>query len=226
MSARSLTVLVVATGIVGLGVCTSTGDSTDAIAVTSTASKCTVAKTTLESGPTTFRVTNTGSDVTEVYVYTELDEVKGEVENIGPGTARNLNVNLAAGSYEVACKPGQKGDGIRTPITVRGSGGNAAPDPTVSVTVSATDYEFAGIDGVKYTKGEVVEFRLHNDAPAEKHELEIFGPDGKALGEVGPTKPGATGRVVVALDAPGTYRVVCGIDDHEDRGMVDTFTVA
>lgn len=178
MPVRSRSALVAAVVAVGLGACASTGDSKNAIAVTSTDSKCTVATTKLPAGPSTFRVTNRGRDVTEVYVYTKSGDVKGEVENIGPGTARNLNVNLTAGSYEVACKPGQKGDGIRTPITVTGSGGHAALDPTESESVTATDYEFAGIAGTTFTTGEAVEFRLYNDAPAEEHELEVFGPNG------------------------------------------------
>ena len=36
-------------------------------------------------GKSTFAVKNDGDDVTEVYVYAKGDEVKGEVENIGPG---------------------------------------------------------------------------------------------------------------------------------------------
>lgn len=224
---RSLAVptLLLAGGALALTACSSSAADEDAIAVTATDSKCGVGQTDLTAGAHTFRVTNNGGDVTEVYVYTDSGDVKGEVENIGPGTSRNLNVNLTAGDYEVACKPGMKGDGIRTPITVTGSGGKATPDPTASVTVHATDYEFAGLAEAAFAKGDVVEFTLVNDAPAEKHELEVFGPDGEALGEVGPTKPGATGRVVLALDEAGTYRVVCGIDDHEDQGMVDTFTV-
>ena len=74
-----------------------------------------VARTDLDAGTSTFAVKNDGDDVTEVYVYADGDEVKGEVENIGPGTSRDLDVDLTAGEYEVACKPGMKGDGIRTP---------------------------------------------------------------------------------------------------------------
>jgi len=94
-----------------------------------------------------------------------------------------------------------------------------------TVTIEAMDYSYDGLAGTTFTKGETVEFRLHNEAPEEKHELEIFGPDGDALGEVGPTKPGATGHVVVTLADAGTYRVNCGIDDHADKGMKGTFTV-
>ena len=93
-------VLVTAT-VLTLAACSST-DDTGAIAVTAGNKECKVAKTDLDAGSTTFKVTNDGDDVTEVYVYAKGDEVKGEVENIGPGTSRNLSVDLTAGTYEVA----------------------------------------------------------------------------------------------------------------------------
>jgi len=210
--------------LIGLAACSS-DDTKGAIDVTATNAKCDVAKTDLRAGSSTFAVQNDGDDVTEVYVYAKGDEVKGEVENIGPGTSRNLTVDLTAGEYEVACKPGMKGDGIRTKVTVTGAGGTATAEPSKTVTIEAMDYSYGGLDGMTFTKGETVEFRLRNEAPEEKHELEIFGPGGKALGEVGPTAPGATGHVVVTLADSGTYRVNCGIDDHAAMGMKGTFTV-
>lgn len=92
--------------------------SSSSAAVTSTDSACDVSNKILRKGTHTLKVTNKGRDVTEVYVYGDGDAVVGEVENVGPGTTRDLKVKLAAGSYSVACKPGQKGDGIRTAITV------------------------------------------------------------------------------------------------------------
>ncbi len=207
------------------GACSSDASTEDAIAVSSSDTKCTVAKTNLVAGKSTFLVKNDGGDVTEVYVYGAGDEVKGEVENIGPGTSRSLTADLTKGTYEVACKPGQKGGGIRTKITVSGSGGRATPKPTQVVEVAAMDFSFDGLEGAKFKQGATVEIRLRNGAPVEKHELEVFAPDGDVLGEVGPTKPGATGRVVLTFNAPGEYRFVCGIDDHEQQGMTGTFTV-
>lgn len=208
----------------GLAAC-STDSGSDAIAVTASDDACRVPTRELPAGRTTFDVTNKGSDVTEVYVYADGDVVKGEVENIGPGTTRSFTVDLAAGEYEVACKPGMKGDGIRTPVVVSGKGGKATVTPTKTVDVTATDYAYDGLVGDEFATGEALEIAMHNAAPAEEHELEVFGPNGKVLGEVGPTKAGKTGRVVLALDAAGEYRVVCGIDDHEDKGMVGSFTV-
>jgi uncharacterized cupredoxin-like copper-binding protein len=206
-----------------LAACSS--ESGDTIAVTASDTSCKVAETELPAGTTRLKVTNEGSDVTEVYVYTLDDEVKGEVENIGPGTSRTLTADLTAGRYEVACKPGMKGDGIRTPIRVVGSGGAEVGPASTTVQVTAVDYEYEGLAGEKLSEGETVEFRLHNAAPVEEHELEIRTPDGKTLGEVGPTKPGGDGRVVLTLPVTGRYTFVCGVDDHEAKGMIGTFTV-
>jgi uncharacterized cupredoxin-like copper-binding protein len=207
-----------------IGACSSTDDS-NAVAVTAGNKECEVAKTDLPAGKTTFKVTNEGDDVTEVYVYGRGDQVKGEVENIGPGTSRTFSADLAAGTYEVACKPGMKGDGIRTKITVTGSGGAATAKPDRTADVTAIDYAYQGLDGLTFTKGETVEFAMKNAAPAEQHEMEVFGPDGTAIGEVGPTKPGTTGTVVLTLADGGTYTVKCGIDDHAAKGMKGSFTV-
>ena len=106
------------------------------VKVTAAETSCVVERASLPAGTHTFAVSNEGRDVTEVYVYGKGDAIKGEVENVAPGTQRELVVQLAAGSYEVACKPGQKGSGIRTALTV--TSGSAAPvDPRLAVAVSA-----------------------------------------------------------------------------------------
>lgn len=113
-----------------LAACSTNGAVTDSasvpvVAVDAGDATCHVARTDLTAGAVAFAATNKGSSVTEVYGYGEQDgayrKIIGEVENIGPGTTRTLDVTLAPGSYEVACKPGQKGDGIRTRVTVSGS---------------------------------------------------------------------------------------------------------
>jgi iron uptake system component EfeO len=85
---------------------------------------CEVARNTLDAGTTVFSITNSGAKVTEFYVYAPGDRIVGEVENIAPGLSRELHVELPAGSYETACKPGMSGKGIRAALTVSGS---AAP---------------------------------------------------------------------------------------------------
>lgn len=111
-----------------LSACGSGGSagSPAAVAVMAGDDSCVVAQTTFEQeGKVRFAVRNTGQDVTEVYVYAtgtggRFDKVVGEVENVAPGVERTLDVELKAGSYEVVCKPGQQGNGIRTAITVAG----------------------------------------------------------------------------------------------------------
>ncbi|WP_460850043.1 iron uptake system protein EfeO, partial [Phytohabitans suffuscus] len=91
------------------------------IAVNATDSVCEVARTDVDAGTVIFRVTNKGVKVTEFYVYAQGDRVMGEVENIAPGLSRELHVELPAGSYETACKPGMVGKGIRGALKVNGS---------------------------------------------------------------------------------------------------------
>ena len=87
----------------------------------STDTACELANTSAPAGSVTFEVTNDGSDATEFYVY-EADgtTIVGEVEGIGPGLTRDLVVTLERGSYVTACKPGERGDGIRAPFEVTG----------------------------------------------------------------------------------------------------------
>jgi iron uptake system component EfeO len=87
---------------------------------------CDVSSAELAAGQHTFSVTNSASQVTEVYVYGEGDRIMGEVENIGPATKRDLIVDLPAGSYEVACKPGMVGHGNRATLSVTGASAAAA----------------------------------------------------------------------------------------------------
>jgi iron uptake system component EfeO len=107
----------------GGGGSTSTSAS-GTIAVDAGDTNCDVAQAKLPAGRHTFSVSNTASQVTEVYVYAPGDRIMGEVENIGPATKRDLIVDLPAGDYEVACKPGMVGDGNRTALAVTGA---AAP---------------------------------------------------------------------------------------------------
>lgn len=105
-----------------LAACSSDGASSEnatAVAVTSTADACELSATTAPAGPVKFTVKNDGSETTEFYVYKEDGtSIVSEVENIGPGTSRDLTVDLKAGTYETACKPGEAGDGIRGKFTV------------------------------------------------------------------------------------------------------------
>lgn len=98
------------------GACSASGAS--AVKVVSTNDECRAAATRFTAGTVKFRVVNEGDKVTELYVYGSGDKVIGEVEDVGPGTSRVLTAKLSAGTYELACKPGETGKGIRQRITV------------------------------------------------------------------------------------------------------------
>ncbi|MET9125942.1 iron uptake system protein EfeO [Streptomyces sp. NPDC004528] len=82
---------------------------------------CTVSKTDIPAGHLRLDVENRGSKVTEVYVLYPDDRIVTERENIGPGTKAAITAEIKAGDYEIACKPGMKGDGIRQKVTVTGA---------------------------------------------------------------------------------------------------------
>ncbi|MCZ7376763.1 iron uptake system protein EfeO [Micromonospora sp. WMMC250] len=92
-----------------------------AIVVKASDTACEVGTTDLDAGTATFKITNSGAKVTEFYVYADGDRVMGEVENIAPGLSRELHVELPAGTYQTACKPGMSGKGIRGALKVSGS---------------------------------------------------------------------------------------------------------
>jgi iron uptake system component EfeO len=115
------------------------GPAAAAIPVAASDDACDVEAAELEAGTHEFSVTNGGSKVTEFYVYAEGDRVMAEVENIAPGLSRDLLVELPAGEYETACKPGMIGDGIRSPLTVTGEAAQLSEDE--SLAQAAVDYQ-------------------------------------------------------------------------------------
>ncbi|MFF1644104.1 iron uptake system protein EfeO [Streptomyces sp. NPDC058240] len=102
----------------------SDGKGDGALQVVAKDDSCEVSKKKLPAGHIELAVQNKGSKVTEVYVLFPDDRIVAERENIGPGTKATITAEIKAGSYEVACKPGMKGHGIRQKLEV--TGGNAA----------------------------------------------------------------------------------------------------
>jgi iron uptake system component EfeO len=113
-------ILLAGIAVLGLAACTSNSDGADTVpvSVTSSDTACDVAPTTATAGTIVFSVKNTGTKPTEFYLLGTDDSVVGEVEDIGPGVARDLVLDIQAGSYFTACKPGMTGDGIRGQFTV------------------------------------------------------------------------------------------------------------
>ncbi|WP_329486015.1 EfeM/EfeO family lipoprotein [Kitasatospora sp. NBC_01246] len=145
MSARRSTaaaLLTLAVATAALAGCSQKKDdkaSADAVKVNATDSACEVSKTSFPAGHVVIDIANKGSKTTEVYVYGDGDKIITERENIGPGTKASITAEIKAGSYEIACKPGMVGDGIRQKITVTGDAASsgASTDPRLTAAVDA-----------------------------------------------------------------------------------------
>lgn len=217
---RPLATLALALALPALAACGSGGGSgsggtaagTGSVAVKATDTTCEVATTALTAGKVTFAVTNGGSKVTEVYVYGDqggtFTKIVGEVENIGPGLSRDLDVTLPAGTYEVACKPGQTGDGIRTTVTAAGGAAVATPSATEREVELTTDGKsLTGLDGVTAKVGEKLELKLENKADGPR-TFEVKRPDGTVAGEIEDIARGEDGELELDIDVAGDWTVI------------------
>lgn len=108
-----------------------------AIEVTATDTSCEVSKKEFPAGHVQLAVENKGSKVTEVYVLFPDDRIVTERENIGAGTKANITAEIKTGDYEIACKPGMTGKGIRQRVKVTGGGTVAERDPKLDAAVAA-----------------------------------------------------------------------------------------
>lgn len=136
-------VALVAAGGLLAGCVPNTPDGAEAtvVAVDSSTDACVLDMTTVESGTVTFRVTNSGDRITEFYLLGEDGlSIVAEVENIAPGSTRDLSVVTQPGSYFTECKPGMIGEGIgRAEFTVTGArvAGNADQDAAIAAAVTS-----------------------------------------------------------------------------------------
>jgi iron uptake system component EfeO len=105
------------------------------VTVAASDTACALAKTELTAGVNKFTITNSGGKITEFYVF-QGDKALGEVENIAPGTSRNMSVELVAGSYQGVCKPGMVGDGIKQDFTVTGTANALSEDEKLANAVN------------------------------------------------------------------------------------------
>ncbi|GAA1745698.1 iron uptake system protein EfeO [Luedemannella helvata] len=164
-----------ALAVTGLSACgkEDNGGTADAaggpIAVAASDTACEVARTDTAAGTVTFTVTNKGTKVTEFYVYAEGDRVMAEVENIGPGLSRDMHVELPAGTYETACKPGMVGKGIRGAFTVSGSAQALNADAKLAAaTESYSRYVRSQTDALLVKTQEFVDAVKAGDIPKAK----------------------------------------------------------
>ncbi|MGP3924184.1 iron uptake system protein EfeO [Streptomyces sp. 8N616] len=108
----------------------------DAIEVTASDTACEVSRKEFPAGHVKLAVENKGAKVTEVYIYAPGDRIVTERENIGPGTTADITAEVKAGSYEIACKPGMKGAGIRQKVQATGEGAPQKRDPRLDKAVA------------------------------------------------------------------------------------------
>jgi plastocyanin len=86
--------------------------------------------------------------------------------------------------------------------------------------IIALDYAF---DPANTTlNASTIAITLHNQGDVE-HDIEIVGTD-QVLGHIDVVPPGLRRGTSVELD-PGVYRLICTVEDHQQRGMVGTLTV-
>ena len=188
---------------------------TDDIAVAASDEACEVASTELPAGVHQFSITNSGSKVTEFYVYADGDRVMAEVENIAPGVARELRVELPAGAYETACKPGMVGDGIRSALVVSGEAPALSQDESLAQ---------AGVDYQRYVQSQtgalLEQTTAFTDAvkagdiegakalfPVARTYWERIEPVAESFGDLDPVIDGREGDQAEGEDFTGFHRI-------------------
>ncbi|MEV0846995.1 iron uptake system protein EfeO [Streptomyces sp. NPDC049954] len=140
MRAVRLSVLTALAGATALGALTGCTEKSEAkngdgaIKVTAADSRCDTTAKTAEAGKVTLAIQNKGERATEVEIVFPDGRIVSEKENIGPGTSYTLTAEIKPGSYEIACRPGMKGHGVRQKLDVTG-GSAAQRDPKLDQAV-------------------------------------------------------------------------------------------
>ncbi|MEU2714780.1 iron uptake system protein EfeO [Streptomyces sp. NPDC007205] len=134
----TVTAAVATAALTALTACTAKSDAKDgdAIRVTAADSKCDTSAKSVPAGHVTLEIENKGSKATEVEILFPDDRIVSEKENIGPGTEYTLTAEVKAGSYEIACRPGMKGRGVRQKLDVTGGGTDAKRNPQLDKAVA------------------------------------------------------------------------------------------
>ena len=185
------------------------------IAVNASDTACEVAKSNLDAGTHVFVVSNGGSKVTEFYVYAEGDRVMGEVENIAPGLSRELRVELPAGTYQTACKPGLSGTGIRSTLTVAGSAAPLTEDAALAeATESYSRYVNSQCRALVAKTAEFVAAVKAGEVaqakalfPVARTYWERIEPVAEIFGDLDPKIDGREDRATVELPFTGFHRL-------------------
>jgi len=204
--------------ILGAAACGSdpTGPSTEGpIQVTATDTECKVARTDAPAGTSSFKITNSGTKITEFYVYAEGDRVMGEVENITPGLSRELRVELPAGTYQTACKPGMVGNGIRNALTVSGSAAALSQDAALAQAVTSyTSYVVSQSEALVQKTGDFVTAVKAGDLakakqlyPVARTYYERIEPVAESFGDLDPKIDGREDGATAELPFTGFHKL-------------------
>ncbi|MBB5828492.1 iron uptake system protein EfeO [Micromonospora carbonacea] len=185
------------------------------IAVKASDTACEVGRTELAAGQTVFEVTNSGAKVTEFYVYAAGDRVMGEVENIAPGLKRELRVELPAGTYETACKPGMSGKGIRGALKVSGTAATVAPDAALAEATASYQRYVTSQTAALLTKTEefVAAVKAGDVAkakalyPVARTYWERIEPVAESFGDLDPKIDGREEVVEEGMEFTGFHRI-------------------
>jgi len=185
------------------------------IKVQASDTSCEVARSSADAGTSVFSVTNGGNKVTEFYVYAPGDRVMGEVENIAPGLSRELHVELPAGSYETACKPGMIGKGIRAAFTVSGSSAPLTEDAALAAaTASYSRYVKSQTDALLVKTQEFVTAVKNNEVdrakalfPVARTYWERIEPVAEIFGDLDPKIDGREEVVEEGMEFTGFHRI-------------------
>jgi iron uptake system component EfeO len=206
-AALLLASLPVAALLSGCGSGEGTSAGSGKITVAADDSSCTPSTRTAAAGASTFSLRNSGSKVSELYVYAPGDRIVGEVEQIGPGITRDLTVQLQPGQYQLACKPGMTGDGIRAAFTVTGAAapsGGADPRLAAAVTRYRSYVGTQSKDLLKRTQAFAAAVQSGDVARAKalyagaREPYERIEPVAEALGDLDPEIDAREGDVPVA----------------------------
>ncbi|HZK58637.1 MAG TPA: iron uptake system protein EfeO [Cryobacterium sp.] len=186
MRARLALFTTVSAALLALTGCVATGTTPDAthaaLTVVSTATECTVSGHEAPAGTVRFTVTNKGEQVTEFYLLgADKKKIVGEAENIGPGLSRDLVVQLAAGTYFTACKPGMTGDGVgKATFTVTKSGAAGGPSTDLAARITSANTGYAA-----YVKEQLGQLSVGTQAFAAAYTA---GDDALARSRYAPTR--------------------------------------
>ncbi len=202
----------------------SSGAQTGKITVAATDTECTVSNLNLPAGAHVFTVKNAGSKTTEFYVYGSGDRVVGEVENIAPGLTRELHVELAAGSYQTACKPGMVGNGIRSTLTVTGSAAALSEDALLAAaSKSYEQYVQVQIEGLVTKTGEFVAAVKAGDAekaktlfPVARTYYERIEPVAESFGDLDPQIDARDGDLDPGVEWTGFHKLEQDLWEKKD----------